>query len=213
MLYELAVRSGVDVQWDTSVTAVRQATGERPTATVELSTGQTITADIVVGADGPQSIIRKNIFGATTPPSADAVVTLYSATVHATQLAHDAELNSLIQKGDVSGEIVVELPLLRLTCIYIIVVNLYGLTSKLWWSVSRTFSNNIFKLTSSYPQNEQHIQLYVLRPDIFRTRLIDIGDSGQSRNSRFTFALMKIQTLAKSPRGLGVTSLRPRIYP
>lgn len=102
MLYDIAIRSGVQVEWNTSVAAVLQGIGKKSKSSVVLWNGKILTADIVVGADGPDSMVRESMFGASKT-SSHAEITLYSATVSSAQISRDPELQSFLRKGEVRG--------------------------------------------------------------------------------------------------------------
>jgi salicylate hydroxylase len=56
IVYDLAVSAGAKIDFGTTVTTV--SPGE-PNPSVTLDSGETITAHVVIGADGPRSIVRK----------------------------------------------------------------------------------------------------------------------------------------------------------
>lgn len=58
MLYELALNAGVRVDFNSEVVRV-----DPNGPSVTLSSGRQITADIIVGADGGQSIVRSVVVG------------------------------------------------------------------------------------------------------------------------------------------------------
>ena len=58
MLYEIAVESGARVEFDSNVVSVNP---ESPSIT--LSSGEEIKADIVLGADGGESVVRSILPG------------------------------------------------------------------------------------------------------------------------------------------------------
>ena len=58
MLYELCINSGVEISNNSPVVDVDLA---RPS--VLLQTGEWLAADIVIGADGPYSLVRERIVG------------------------------------------------------------------------------------------------------------------------------------------------------
>jgi salicylate hydroxylase len=56
IIYDLAISAGAKIDFGTTVTTV--SPGE-PNPSVTLDSGETIIAHVVIGADGPQSIVRK----------------------------------------------------------------------------------------------------------------------------------------------------------
>lgn len=63
MLYEEALNQGIVVRFGCSIEQVEFA---RPA--VQLATGETVAADLVLGADGARSICREALLGYTDPP-------------------------------------------------------------------------------------------------------------------------------------------------
>ncbi|KAL0953594.1 hypothetical protein HGRIS_004802 [Hohenbuehelia grisea] len=62
MLYDLAVSSGATVTFNATVTEL-SVDKEKRTPIVRLANGTQLTADVVVGADGPKGVVRKAVTG------------------------------------------------------------------------------------------------------------------------------------------------------
>ncbi len=60
LLHSLAVSAGAKISFGTSVTSV-SLNDSRPSVT--LATGEVLTTDIIIGADGPASIVRQVVLG------------------------------------------------------------------------------------------------------------------------------------------------------
>ncbi|THG94300.1 hypothetical protein EW026_g7146 [Hermanssonia centrifuga] len=58
LLHTLAIAAGAKIQFGATVTSV---TPGDPKPSVTLATGETLTADIVIGADGPTSMVRRMV--------------------------------------------------------------------------------------------------------------------------------------------------------
>lgn len=58
--FEALLAEGLDVRWEVEVVGI-EGTGEGGNASVELGDGEKITSEVVVGADGPHSVLRKTI--------------------------------------------------------------------------------------------------------------------------------------------------------
>lgn len=66
-----------------------------------LSTGKVLEADIVIGADGPRSLVRPVVLGRPD----DAVpsgFTIFGTTIPAEKMMKDPELAKLVQANEVS---------------------------------------------------------------------------------------------------------------
>ncbi|KAI0796189.1 hypothetical protein C8Q75DRAFT_365740 [Abortiporus biennis] len=91
LLHELAVSAGAKVDFNAEVTAVTPGDPEQPTVT--LASGEVIKADMVVGADGPLSIVRKLAFDPEEEPEAvPEGMVAYAAIVPASVMLNDPEL-------------------------------------------------------------------------------------------------------------------------
>ncbi|EIW79267.1 FAD/NAD(P)-binding domain-containing protein [Coniophora puteana RWD-64-598 SS2] len=88
MLYVAATDAGVQFHYNTNVVGVLN---EPPR--VELAGGKTITADFIIGTDGPNGIVRALLFGeAMLEPEGH---TIYTGTVSRDELANHPELLDL----------------------------------------------------------------------------------------------------------------------
>ncbi|TBU59476.1 FAD/NAD(P)-binding domain-containing protein [Dichomitus squalens] len=91
ILHRLATDAGAIVDFNAEVTSVRQGTEEDPKPIVTLATGEVITADVLVGADGGKSLVRKVVF--KEEDCAEFVrMTLYTGTIDAEDMVTDPDL-------------------------------------------------------------------------------------------------------------------------
>ncbi|KAI0692644.1 FAD/NAD(P)-binding domain-containing protein [Cytidiella melzeri] len=97
MVHRLAVASGAKV--DFGATVVEVTPGE-PRPSVTLASGEVITADIVIGADGPRSLVRKVVLGEEDDPRPEGV-TVFGAVVPASYMLNDPELHHWITAQEV----------------------------------------------------------------------------------------------------------------
>lgn len=98
MLYDLALSAGAKVDFGVDVVSV---TAGDPKPIVTLGTGQTITADIVIGADGPFSIVRRTAIDMETDLEPTGMV-VYSGTISANKVLKDPVLAPFLQADEVS---------------------------------------------------------------------------------------------------------------
>ena len=61
MLRDQALSYGAEIRHDVEVSGVSVKKGSRPSA--RLTSGEVIEADVILGADGPRSQIRRGIIG------------------------------------------------------------------------------------------------------------------------------------------------------
>lgn len=98
-MYRLAITAGAHVDFETTVTEVRQGP---PTPSVVLASGDIIYADVVIGADGWNSMVRKVVCdfeeGDEILPSG---VTVYSGIATADSLRGDPELERFLRSNEV----------------------------------------------------------------------------------------------------------------
>ncbi|KAH9933423.1 uncharacterized protein B0H18DRAFT_1083066 [Fomitopsis serialis] len=99
LLYELATSVGVRVDFETEVVAVHQGSDKVPNPSVSLSTGEVITADFLIGADGPRSIVRKTVLGREdiVEPS---YLTVYTTTIPGEKMREDPEMRQWLESPD-----------------------------------------------------------------------------------------------------------------
>ncbi|KAJ7489334.1 hypothetical protein FB451DRAFT_1224554 [Mycena latifolia] len=94
MLLGLATREGVEFRYNATVAAV-----ESDSVSVTLATGERLYADLVVGADGPASLVRTEVIGEEVPGVRDGVMSLTTA-IPTALLRDDEDLRSLTQDGN-----------------------------------------------------------------------------------------------------------------
>ncbi len=99
MLYDLAVSAGARVDFAVDVVSVEPGD---PNPQVTSVTGQIFTADIVIGADGPRSVVRRTAFN-TGDDLVPAGVVVYSGTIPGNKLMRDPVLAPLIKADNVSS--------------------------------------------------------------------------------------------------------------
>lgn len=99
LLHKLATDAGAKVDINTSVESVQAGTSD-PRPSVTLLNGNVLHADIVIGADGNSSIVRKAVFeeGDTSEPSG---LTVYSGIIDVEKMLSDPELRPLAKSDDV----------------------------------------------------------------------------------------------------------------
>ncbi|KAH7890744.1 hypothetical protein F5I97DRAFT_1974631 [Phlebopus sp. FC_14] len=90
ILLSAALDAGVQILYDTAVTQV----SSNP-ARVEIASGETFAADLIIGADGTHSIIREAIEGGENIIQSDEVrFSVYVATMSRERLRQDPELDA-----------------------------------------------------------------------------------------------------------------------
>lgn len=99
LLYNLATSAGAQVTFGVSVTAVQSGD---PKPSVTLSTGEVLTTDVVVGADGPNSKIRKYV-NEDEEPAEPSGFTIFGGIVSTEEMMKDPELAKWAQADEVSG--------------------------------------------------------------------------------------------------------------
>ena len=89
------------MQVEFGVTVTEVVPGD-PEPSVVTEDGRTLMADLVIGADGPTSIVRRAVLEADD----DAVpsgFTAFGATIPASEMMKDPELSKLLQSNEVRG--------------------------------------------------------------------------------------------------------------
>ena len=102
MLYKLATEAGATVEFHKEVTAVQPGTEEdnfKPSVT--LASGEVLTADIIVGADGCKSLVREVVLEAEDCAEPGGM-TLYSGVINAEDMVGDPDMEPFIQSDEVS---------------------------------------------------------------------------------------------------------------
>lgn len=97
MVYSLAVNSGAKVDFGVTVESVNPG---NPKPTVKLSTGEILTADVVIGADGPRSIVRPVVLNREDDAKPSGF-TIFGTTIPAAEMMEDPELAKLVQANEV----------------------------------------------------------------------------------------------------------------
>ena len=94
IVYQLAASAGVRISFGAKVTEVSPGT---PKPSVTLASGEVITADVVIGADGPRSIVRPIVVGEEEDDPEPEGITVFGATVPASWMETEPELAKLIK--------------------------------------------------------------------------------------------------------------------
>ncbi|KAI0924942.1 hypothetical protein AcW1_006902 [Taiwanofungus camphoratus] len=99
ILYNLAISAGVRVDLNTSVTSIHQGTASLPNPSVTLSTGEVVTADFLLGADGPRSMVRKVVLGREDDAKL-SFLTVYTTAIPASEMNKDPELREYLKADE-----------------------------------------------------------------------------------------------------------------
>ena len=90
---------GVRVDFNTEVVAVHQGTDKVPNPSVSLANGEVITADFLIGADGPRSIVRPVVLG--RPDKAEpSYLTVYTTTIPGDKMREDPEMRRWLESDE-----------------------------------------------------------------------------------------------------------------
>lgn len=100
MLYNLAVSSGAEIILGAAVTAV---TPGEPKPSITLASGEVHTADIVLGADGPNSFIREVVLGEDSEEGKPSGYSVLGAVIPGDKMAKDPELAGWLAADEVKG--------------------------------------------------------------------------------------------------------------
>lgn len=95
MLLDLATSEGADIRFNSIVTEI-----DSQAISVALQTGEVFHADVIVGADGPASLVRSVVLGEHIPETPDKDLSL-SFTIATDAMRDDEELRPLTEKTDV----------------------------------------------------------------------------------------------------------------
>ncbi|TBU24709.1 hypothetical protein BD311DRAFT_671189 [Dichomitus squalens] len=99
ILHRLATDAGAIVDFHAEVTSVQQGTEEDPKPAVTLATGEIIKADVLVGADGCKSLVRKVVL--EEEDCAEPVrMTLYTGVIDAKDMVTDPDLAPYISSDE-----------------------------------------------------------------------------------------------------------------
>ena len=109
MLYTRAVSAGAEITFDSAITAVSapSSTGPHPfrssasalgpQPSVTLSSGDVVHADLIIGADGAQSLVRAVVD--EQHPGSYTGTTMYTGAVHTAGAAADRYLKEIVEIG------------------------------------------------------------------------------------------------------------------
>lgn len=73
----------------------------KPRPSVTLSTGEVLTADVVIGADGPRSFIRQTVF-AYQDDAKPSGTTVFGGVIPAAMMMKDPELAKMVKSPEAS---------------------------------------------------------------------------------------------------------------
>lgn len=97
MLYQLAVKEGAEIQFNTRVVSVDSS---GPSVTLE--SGETLFADVVVGADGYDSLLRQVVTNSDDePPDAQDRHVIVTFLVPVARMKEDEDLKKLLNMREV----------------------------------------------------------------------------------------------------------------
>jgi len=99
LLYKLATSVGVRVDLNTSVVAIHQGTEALPNPSATLSTGEVVTADFLIGADGPRSMVREVVLDRDDDAEPD-FLTVYTTTIPGSKMKDDPELRRCLESDE-----------------------------------------------------------------------------------------------------------------
>ena len=97
-MHRLATQAGAQVDFGVTVQEVQPGD---PRPQVILADGRTLTADIIIGADGPASIVRKTVLDVEDEEAEPSGYTAFGGIIPASQLMQDPELAQLLQSNEV----------------------------------------------------------------------------------------------------------------
>lgn len=89
--------AGAQVQFGATVEEINP---EKPRPSVRLANGEVISADIIVGADGPRSLVRETVLGEEDEPRPTGI-TVFGGVAPASEMVKDPELKKLVEAEEV----------------------------------------------------------------------------------------------------------------
>ncbi len=101
ILYKLATEAGATVEFHKEVASVEPGTEEDNKPSVTLVTGEVLTADVIVGADGCKSLVREVVLEEEDCAEPGGM-TLYSGVIDAEDMDKDPDLKPFILSDEVS---------------------------------------------------------------------------------------------------------------
>ncbi|KAJ3520412.1 hypothetical protein NM688_g9165 [Phlebia brevispora] len=97
LLHRLATEAGAQVEFGVTVQEVQPGD---PQPSVVLEDGRTLMADIIVGADGPNSIVRKTVLDVDDDEAEPSGYTAFGGIIPASEITKDPELTMLLQSNE-----------------------------------------------------------------------------------------------------------------
>lgn len=100
LLYKLATGAGAIVDFNTEITSVRPGDDNTPNTSVTLANGSVLYGDIIIGADGCQSVVREVVLDGEDRPRPGGL-TVYTGTVRGEDMLKDPELEKVLLAEEV----------------------------------------------------------------------------------------------------------------
>ena len=91
LLYRVATDAGATVHFNTEVVSIQSGSESAQSPSVTLADGSVLAADVIVGADGSKSIVRKAVFSKEDDVK-PAGLTVYTGVVDVEKMLEDPEL-------------------------------------------------------------------------------------------------------------------------
>lgn len=87
------------VDFSVEVVAVTPGSDDAPKPRVTLSTGEVVTPDLLIGADGPRSLVREAVLG--QPDNAEpSELTVYTATIPGDKMRDDPDFRPWLESNE-----------------------------------------------------------------------------------------------------------------
>lgn len=97
-MHGIATAAGASLRYGATVVKV---TPGHPKPSVTLSTGEVLTADVVVAADGPRSFVRQTVFDYEDDAKPSGT-TVFGGVIPASKMMHDPELAKMVKSPEAS---------------------------------------------------------------------------------------------------------------
>lgn len=135
LLYKLATGAGARVDLNAAVAAIHPGTDAQPNPKVVLTSGEILYANIIIGADGSQSMVREVVLGEPDRPKPGGL-TVYVGVVKAEDILQDPELERTLHVDEVRCGLVTGITSQSITSHSAAVDNVDVTTSVLQWYVN-----------------------------------------------------------------------------
>ena len=100
LLHRVATDAGATIHFNTEVVSIQSGSGSAQSPSVTLADGTVLAADVIVGADGSKSIVRKALSGEEDDVESDGL-TIYTGVVDAEKMLEDPELRQFVLAEEV----------------------------------------------------------------------------------------------------------------